>query len=39
LLARNGGTGNGIVLAGDQEADTGCVNGTRLDPTDKRACE
>ena len=22
-----------------QEADTGCVNGVRLDPTDKRACE
>jgi len=38
-LAKNGAAGNGIVMAGDQEADTGCVNGTRLDPTDKRACE
>jgi murein DD-endopeptidase MepM/ murein hydrolase activator NlpD len=39
VLAKNGATGNGIVMAGEQEADTGCVNGTRLDPTDKRACE
>ncbi len=38
-LAKNGAAGDGIVMAGDQEADTGCVNGTRLDPTDKRACE
>jgi murein DD-endopeptidase MepM/ murein hydrolase activator NlpD len=38
-LARNGATGDGIVLAGEQEADTGCVNGVRLDPTDKRACD
>lgn len=38
-LAKNGATGNGITLAGDQEADTGCVNGARLDPTDKKACE
>ncbi|MCW5771945.1 MAG: M23 family metallopeptidase [Rhodospirillaceae bacterium] len=37
-LAKNGGTGNGLAMAGEQEADSGCVNGTRLDPTDKRAC-
>jgi murein DD-endopeptidase MepM/ murein hydrolase activator NlpD len=38
-LARTGATGPGIVTAHEQEADTGCVNGVRLDPTDKRACE
>jgi murein DD-endopeptidase MepM/ murein hydrolase activator NlpD len=38
-LARNGATGTNLATASDQEADTGCVNGVRLDPTDKRACE
>jgi hypothetical protein len=38
-LARSGSTGPGIVTAQEQEADSGCVNGVRLDPTDKRACE
>jgi murein DD-endopeptidase MepM/ murein hydrolase activator NlpD len=38
-LARNGATGTALAAAGDQEADTGCVNGVRLDPIDKRACE
>jgi len=38
VLAKNGATGQGIAAA-EQEADTGCVNGVRLDPTDKRACE
>jgi murein DD-endopeptidase MepM/ murein hydrolase activator NlpD len=37
-LARSGATGTGIASA-ETEADTGCVNGARLDPTDKRACE
>jgi murein DD-endopeptidase MepM/ murein hydrolase activator NlpD len=40
VLAKNGATGIGITLAAaDQEADTGCINGIRLDPTDKRACD
>jgi murein DD-endopeptidase MepM/ murein hydrolase activator NlpD len=37
-LAHSGATGNGIASA-ETETDTGCVNGARLDPTDKRACE
>jgi murein DD-endopeptidase MepM/ murein hydrolase activator NlpD len=37
-LARNGATGGALAMANEQEADTGCVNGVRLDPTDKRAC-
>ena len=39
VLAQNGATGTALVAAQEQEADTGCVNGVRLDPTDKRACE
>ncbi len=38
-LAKSGATGTAIASAQDQEADSGCVNGARLDPTDKRACE
>jgi murein DD-endopeptidase MepM/ murein hydrolase activator NlpD len=37
-LARSGATGQGLA-SNEQEADNGCVNGVRLDPTDKRACE
>ena len=37
-LAHSGATGNGIASA-ETETDNGCVNGARLDPTDKRACE
>jgi murein DD-endopeptidase MepM/ murein hydrolase activator NlpD len=37
-LARSGATGTGIASA-ETETDSGCVNGVRLDPTDKRACE
>lgn len=37
-LAKSGATGQGIASA-EPEADPGCVNGVRLDPTDKRPCE
>lgn len=37
-LAKNGATGAGLASA-ETETDNGCVNGVRLDPTDKRVCE
>ncbi len=38
-LAKNGAVGTGIASVAEREPDPGCVNGLRLDPTDKRACD
>jgi murein DD-endopeptidase MepM/ murein hydrolase activator NlpD len=38
-LAKNGAASPRVIQVTEQAADNGCVNGVRLDPTDKRACE